>query len=106
MTPCSPIVPALMETLSIDQNILRKNLPRGAYYAMSKTLDRYMALKLAKAETSGELESRPGYQEGSVHFVEFQPGKGLAKVDSKPRITKTHILQKSKYKNRQHLQVF
>lgn len=58
---------------------------------MSKTLDRYKALKLVKAETSGELESRPGYQEGFVHFVEFQPGKELTK-DTKPHITETHIL--------------
>ena len=55
---------------------------------MNKMLDRCKALKLVKAETSGEPESRPGYQEVSVHFVEFQPGKELANVDTKPRITK------------------
>ena len=55
---------------------------------MSKKLDRYKALKLVKAESSGELESRPGYQEGSVHFVEFQPEKGLVNEDTKPPITR------------------
>ena len=68
-------------------------------------MDRCKRLMLVKAETSGEPENRPGYQEGSVHFVEFQPGKGLVNVDTKPRTTRTHILQKSKYKNRQHFQV-
>lgn len=91
MTPCSPIVPALID-ISIGQIHCTTNLRQGAYYAMSKTLDRYKGLKLAKVETSGEPESRPGYREGSVHFVEFQPGKGLVNVDTKPHIARTHVL--------------
>ena len=97
--------PSLDKDISIGQIYCTNYLRQGAYYAMSRTLDRYKGLKLAKVETSGEPESRPGYQEESVHFVGFQPGKGLLNVDTKPRITRTHVLQKSKYKNRQHLQI-
>lgn len=68
--------PSLNRDISIGQNTShKKDLLRGACCAMSKTLDRYKGLELVKAETLGELENKPGYQEGSVHFVECQPSR-------------------------------
>ena len=75
---------------------------------MNKTLDRYKGLELVKAESSRELESRRGYQGGSVHSVEFQPGIRIRLVNVNANVSITfwtHVLQESKYKYRQHLHV-